>query len=328
MAEANPSSRWRRYGIRLAQLILTVAVTWFIIDRVGIGLADLREVDARGLRPDWILFTLASLLLLLGFFFSALLWRRMIGEMGGPVIGRGEACRIYFTANLGRYLPGKLWQVAGLALLAERVGVSRSIATGAAILGQAIALGGAAVIGFGAALGAGAPPAGGWALWPLAALPLVLVLLLVPPLFRRLVAGWFRLLRTTPPAGLEIRASFGPRWLALYSVNWLVYVTAFALMVRSLGIDVSVFFLGPAFAAAYVLGYLVLFAPAGMGPREGFLIAFLEPLTGAAAALLVAVVARVWMTFLELAPALLLGGSHLAGRGKRVVKGLDRTRVM
>ncbi len=41
-----------------------------------------------------------------------------------------------------------------------------------------------------------------------------------------------------------------------------------------------------AYPAAYVLGYVAIFAPAGIGIREGFLIAFLDPILGAGAAAL------------------------------------------
>jgi hypothetical protein len=64
------------------------------------------------------------------------------------------------------------------------------------------------------------------------------------------------------------------------------------------------------FPAAYLLGYLALFAPAGVGVREGFLIAFLHPILGPVGAFL-AVAARLWTTLVELVPALALAGSYV-----------------
>jgi hypothetical protein len=69
-----------------------------------------------------------------------------------------------------------------------------------------------------------------------------------------------------------------------------------------------------AFAASYVLGYAMIFAPAGLGPREGFLIAFLTPHVGAASAGVLAVVARLWTTLVELVPAGALWVVHLRRR--------------
>ena len=49
---------------------------------------------------------------------------------------------------------------------------------------------------------------------------------------------------------------------------------------------------------------------AGIGVREGALIFFLNPMLGAGGAV-VAVVARLWTTVVELLPALLLAGGYL-----------------
>ncbi len=70
-----------------------------------------------------------------------------------------------------------------------------------------------------------------------------------------------------------------------------------------------------AFAAAYVLGYLMVFAPAGLGPREGFLVAFLTPHLGAAPSGVIAVVARLWTTAVEVVPAGIFWSGHLASTG-------------
>ena len=63
---------------------------------------------------------------------------------------------------------------------------------------------------------------------------------------------------------------------------------------------------GPAFAAAYVLGYLALFAPAGAGIREGFLVVLLQPVMVQEVGVVFAVIARLWTTTFELIPALIL----------------------
>jgi uncharacterized membrane protein YbhN (UPF0104 family) len=47
----------------------------------------------------------------------------------------------------------------------------------------------------------------------------------------------------------------------------------------------------------------MIFAPAGVGVREGFLVAFLTPFFGAGPSAVLALVARVWTTLVELLPA-------------------------
>lgn len=302
----------RRTGLRILQWVVTVVVTVFIFQRLGVGIEGLRGLDPAVLRPDPLPFVGASLVLGLGYLGSALLWGRMVEELGGPSLGAFTSLRIYMVSNLGRYVPGKLWQIAGVAILARRVGVSPAISAGAAILGQGVALAGASVVG--ALAFAGAQGRVRWVgLALLAGVLLFLVVTGVPALFRRIVALAYRLVREAPPPGLDSRRTFGIRWLGLYAVNWAVYALAFWGLARSLRLDIHPLEAAPAFAAAYVLGYAALFAPAGVGIREGFLVAFLQPVVGTGA-LVLALVARVWTTLVEVVPAaaLALAGPSVA----------------
>ena len=294
----------RRSGIRLLQLLATVVVTLFIFRQVGVSVDGLRGLEGHVWRPDVLPFLGASGVLVLGYFGSALLWGRMVQELGGPSLGAFTSVRIYMVSNLGRYVPGKIWQIAGMALLARRMGVTPAVSAGAAILGQGVALAGASVVG--ALAFSGAEGQVRWlGLVLLVGVLAFLVITGVPVLFRRVVQIAYRLARQVPPADLLVNRSFGIRWLALYALNWAVYAGAFWGLARSLRLELTLVEAAPAFAAAYVLGYAALFAPAGVGVREGFLVAFLQPMVGTGAVVL-AVVARLWTTVVEVVPALLL----------------------
>jgi uncharacterized membrane protein YbhN (UPF0104 family) len=119
------------------------------------------------------------------------------------------------------------------------------------------------------------------------------------------VEAWFRLAKQEVPQTLA--RIHGIRWLALYILNWVLYGTAFWLLVRSFGWTGGFIPVASAFAAAYVLGYLMVFAPAGLGVREGFLIVFLTPHIGPGPSGAIALIARLWTTILELLPAALFG---------------------
>lgn len=314
MGVAN-EGRLRRWGIRALQVLLTVVVTWFIVDRVGLTVADLEGLDRRWFRPSWGLFAGASGVLLGGFGVSALLWERMVRELGGPRLGLLEASRIYFTSNLGRYVPGKVWQMAGLAYLARGAGVRASRATAAAILGQASSIGGATLLGAWALAGS-ARPLGGWGPWLAGGITALVLAGTLPPVFRPLMGLWLRLGGETGAGEVEAGPLFGLRWILLFAGNWALYAGSFVLLARSFGVAGGAAELGASFAAAYVLGYLMVFAPAGIGVREGFLVAFLLPVTGAGPAAALAVVARFWMTVLELVPAVVFAGAGVAGAGR------------
>jgi hypothetical protein len=296
---------------RALQLALTVVVTWFILDRVGLGLAELADVDRAAWVPDPLLLVASSVLLLAAYFASAAIWGRIVHDMGGPRLGVRDSVPIFMIANLGRYLPGKVWQVAGLAALARRQGVPAATAAAAAVLGQGIALVAAAAVGMGALLG-GPESYRRWGLVGAALVVATIALLAVPAVFARLAGIWLRVTRTEHVGNIGVL--HGLRWLALYTLNWTLYAVAFWVLSRSMGLEGALLPVASAFAAAYVLGYAMVFAPAGLGPREGFMIVFLTPHLGAAPAGMIAVVSRLWTTGVELIPAGIFWVGWLHGR--------------
>jgi hypothetical protein len=147
----------------------------------------------------------------------------------------------------------------------------------------------------------------------------ILVLLAVitfPAVLRPMVRGVMRRARGAVPSDVWPDQAFGVRWLGLYAVSWILQGGAFWMLGMSLGGAMDGLLGLSVYPAAYLLGYLAVFAPAGAGVREGFLILFLDPILGAGAAIL-AVVARLWATLVELLPALVLVRGYLkSSRGE------------
>ncbi len=290
----------------LLQVGLTVLVTWFIFDRVGLDLARLGELEGGTWRPRPVLFLSSCLVLMTGYVWSASVWGRLVRDMGGPPLTLWTSVRVFMVANLGRYVPGKVWQIAGLAYLAKREGVQAGVATGAAIMGQGLAVLGATLVGLGVLLGANQFWGEiGWmeALVGFGGAAAIITVVVVPSLFRRVVRFWFRITRTDPPVDGLGGGNAGLRWLTLYVLNWGIYATSFWLLYLSFGEWRTFLQVGPAFAAAYVAGYVAIFAPAGAGIREGVLVVLLQPIMAKEAAVVLAVIARVWTTAVELIPA-------------------------
>lgn len=293
--------RWRAWARRVIQLILTLGVTWLVVSRVGVSLEDVASLGSAVPDPSGLVLFGSAAVLLLGFGISGWLWSVMVSELGEDRPGLWGALRIVFTANLGRYLPGRLWQIAGLAVLAGRNGMSRTVAGIAGVLGQAFALAAVAVLASPALIARGGGEGRAWAV-ALGVLALFVVLASIPALVEAGLRIAVRMARLSSGPARPVARLFGVRWLAWYLMNWTVYGVAFVLFVRGLGFSAGWLELVSAFAAAYLLGYVAVFAPAGLGVREGFLIVFLTPQL-ASAAVGVALLTRVWMTLVELVPA-------------------------
>jgi hypothetical protein len=229
-------------------------------------------------------------------------WRRMLagwGEHLSPM----HAARIWVVSSLGKYIPGKVWAVAGMALMARDAGVAAWAATASAIILQALAVGtGAAVAAlFGTTVLEVRKPELVPLLWLAGTASIIGVgLLLYPPATKRLLA--LARLGVDAPSP---RA--GPVLLGLLAnvIAWLGYGTALWLLARAVLPDQELT-LGPAiagFAASYVAGLLALFAPGGLLIREGLLVLMLQDSIGLGAATALAIASRVLLTITELGAA-------------------------
>ena len=310
-AESRPGSPARRLMGLVLRLMATALVTWFIFRAIGVNLQELGTLDWTRLELSWGLLGFSGGILLLGYVYSAGLWGLMVREMGGPEVPLLRSLRVFFTANLGRYIPGKLWQIAGLALLARKEGVSPATATGAAVLGQLFALGGATVVGAGVLFG-GQDLVGLGADWVAAGILAVMVLATFPRILRPLLQRLLRRAGAETPGRLWPDQAFGIRWLLLHAVSWLIQGGAFLVFLAAFGVEMGGVEGMAVFPAAYLLGYIAFFAPAGLGVREGSLVFFLTPIAGPQATVL-AVLARLWTTVVELVPALILAGGYMPG---------------
>jgi len=253
------------------------------------------------LRPGWLVLSL--MLTWLMYALLILGWRSMLTGWGQRLDG-WSAARIWILSSLGKYVPGKVWAVAGMALLAQRAGVAPWAATGSAVVMQVLAIGtGAAVAGLAGAHNIEAAQRGaGAVLMLLVAGAIISVgLLLWPPFLRRV-------LRLAAPQAVGERQPTGRGivvGIATNIVAWLGYGLALWLLGRGLlpssglGLRLAI----AVFTASYLAGFLALFAPGGIGVREGLFILMLQKPLGVGAATSLALASRLLLTVAELGAA-------------------------
>ena len=228
-------------------------------------------------------------------------WRRVLVAWDSHV-PFGDASRIWFLSNLGKYVPGNIWSLTAMGVMAKRRGLSAIAAPGASVIMQTVTLATGTVV----VMVTGAKLLGQPLLVGLSVLALI-ILLLSAPRFLPPLASWIGGL-----IGREIAPPLVPAtsiWTAAIAgtLSWLFYGVAFQFFVRGL--------LGSAsgelssyiavYTAAYILGFISPIAPAGLGVREFTLAAFMTQLglANEADAALVAIAARLWLTIVELVPS-------------------------
>ena len=219
-------------------------------------------------------------------------WRRMLRGWDQR-IPYMRAARAWTIANLGRYIPGKVWSVAGLVVLAERAGVRRSAAAVSAFAMQAVVLGTGVVMVAVATPHAASPVLLGGAV--------LVALTLIGLLAWRRTALWLGKLAdsTTPLPPLSLTAIIVSSGLML--ISWATFGVAFWMLIRGLISTATVPV--PAamgmFALGYVMGIVAIIAPGGIGVRDLALVGFLTPFLGSGGALAVSLASRVQLTLTE-----------------------------
>lgn len=236
--------------------------------------------------PGWI--AVGLVLAATGMVAIAVPWRDVLRLLGGE-LPIGQVVSRYFVGELGKYVPGGIWPVLGRGELARRAGVPRPAAYGSVLLSLAalylaaclvVVLGLPAVVADDAAA----------AVAPVALLPLGL-LVLHPRVVNGAVGLLGRLLRrpidlTVPSWGSSVLlvGRYVPAWLAIGAATWAV--------ARSLDPGAAPADVGTAAVLSWIVGFVVVPVPGGVGVREATFVAAagsLEPGVAAVAA----VVARI-----------------------------------
>jgi hypothetical protein len=306
-----------RYALRALQLAVAAAALGFAWHALSAQWSGVRDQLSR-LRLDWAWVALSGVIFLGTYGVLIETWREMLRAWRSS-LSFVSAMRIWAKSNLGRYVPGKVWQIGAMAFMAERARVSPIAATGSAVLNTIVNIATGFVVV--AALGwrlFDLPFAGGkraaMILIALGAVGLAVLPLVLPWLLRTVKRLTGRELSVGPLPASAIGVAIVGNVVA-----WILYGLAFAAFARGILGETHGSLTGyiAVYALSYLVGYLVLLAPAGVGVREASMIALLPAarLADPGQAAILAVTSRLWLTVLEIAPgAFFLGLDGLRRR--------------
>ncbi len=295
------SARWRRHAIRALQIALLLLIGAFWGRDV---LYNWREFTHYTWRIEGRFLGMAFGLLMLQILLLALIWWRGLILVGTHIPWR-HGIALWLQAQIARYLPGGIWDVAVRLVLGQQIGVSKQAMSASMGLEIGIQVLSAALFFVLSLL-----------TWARAELHTYLLLVggtiaislicLSPPVFRFLVQTGSRLLKL-PPLPLhftywDLLALLLARFLAhgLMGLGFVLFVYGLTSVPWPLVPKMT-----GAFVGAWLVGYVAILVPMGIGVRESVL-AFL--LRGEAAVRIIVVAAlgyRVWVALRDLLAALL-----------------------
>lgn len=292
----------RRALVFVAQLAFAALIVWLAWRQLAPQWDDVGAAWSQ-ITPSWPLIGASCALVLAAYLLLIAVWRDVVASYGFTIPPL-TAARIWFVSNLGRYIPGKVWQIAAMGTMSHQAGVAAGAAVGSSLLIAVInIIAGVVVVLVTARDALPLPP---YSVVLLAVLTAAVAL--VPNLLPRVASVAARAVGRTvqiPPLryGVLVRTFIG------CGIAWMMYGVAFQLLAQGTLPDAG----GAArhyialFTSSYIAGYVTPWAPGGIGVRETALVAQMElyGLMTAPSAAVLAIVSRIWLTVLELLPGLL-----------------------
>jgi glycosyltransferase 2 family protein len=294
---------WVKRALHATAAILTVIVIVALVRALQRdGPAALEVWRATNVRWTWV--AIASACGLAGHAVYVMGWRRLLRDCGINATF-WQAARFFLVSNLGRYLPGgKAWQMGIIGVMAAENGLPAAFVAATSLLQGVLGVAVGAILLL-ATAGAALGIARIWFVLPVAG---VVALLAAPAALKSLPRVRSAVVRHMPTIESVSTATM---WMLVWTagVSWIAWGIALDSLARALlpspGASITAYV--AAWIGSFSAGLIAIMAPVGLGVREGVMRSMLETAGApASSTVVVVVVARVWVTVLDVVPAALV----------------------
>jgi hypothetical protein len=261
-------------------------------------LRDLQRLPNIRLSPSYTLLALSFAILIIGLLLEVWVWKKNLQAVGAG-ISLKNSFKLYYQANLARYIPGKIWSILGFIKLGQSARISPVRTVSALITGLFASLISAFLLGgvFFLLSGNGKAFLSPWITIPL----LVLSLASLHPSVSAFFVLQFSRITRRPLESPSYKFRHTLSLVALYASAWLVFSFSFVLLTsafESLTAPELIYVWG-VLPISYALGYLAFFTPGGWGVREGGIVLLLNPILPTYLAVTIAIISRLMFTLIE-----------------------------
>ena len=304
-------TRIPRRGAQAVGLIVGLGVLVWLIVRLVSDWDRVRE-DVAAANPALVLASVACTLGAETLF--GLIWSMELRGVSGRTVPVARSTGVFFVSGLARLLPGGVFTYLGRMSLARDLQVGRAHLVASMVMETMTSAAAALTLGTAVLLSdeAGSQVPGGR--WWLLALPFALAATYLPLSLR----GLNLLLTRFGRSSVRIPRQSGFGFFGGYVVAWLAFGLGLWFLIRAFGLDgPNMLVAAGAFSLSWLLGFVVVIVPGGLGVREGAMTALLAPWLGVEQSILLALVSRfLWWLALGLLAAI---GTWLLRRPNELV---------
>jgi hypothetical protein len=263
----------------ILQLLLVSVLGYFILPPL---IDSVRKFDPSQWQINYPLLMLSLALMQVVLYLQSSIWSLIIGFFGKR-ISLNKAFKVAYLAQLGRYLPGRIWQLFGMIYLAGKEGIKKEEATISFILTQFFATpSGLLLVVIYLFVWNPSPQYVAYTAFAWVGGAVVLaftVIFFLPGLVKRVTNFAIRLLRQ-PEVEFRVEKKVGLQVVIYYFITWNLYGVAFYLFLQSLlpEQELALVEIIGAWTLGYLVGYWTIVLPAGIGAREAVLLLLLTPI--------------------------------------------------
>lgn len=263
---------------------------------------------------NWLYIFAALISVIVTFFIFSSVWNIIIHALDKRHLSLAKSFKIAYLANLGRYIPGKIWQMFGMIYLAKKEGITEEEAVTSFGLSQVFAIPSGLLSGL---LYLGVYPdivaryskmdflSTGVIVIAIGIFIVSLIVVFFPQVMETVLNKIFTLMKRKP-IRLRMNKSLAAAIYGGYFLAWSMYGFSFWLFLHGITAQtVPLLPMAGIFIVAYQIGYLFLFAPGGVGPREAMMAMLLAPFFGPGITAALAIATRIWLIAAEAVSAVI-----------------------
>jgi uncharacterized membrane protein YbhN (UPF0104 family) len=280
---------------RIATTAIIVVVFFFLVRSL---ILNWSKIPFERIQFNVLLLVLSFCALILYFMLYSKSWQAIMQALGAP-IAFSQSIWMIATTQIGKYLPGKVWYIVGRVYVGRKADLEGKKLTLSMVLELGLVyITGGIIFAFATLI------AGDYeTTWLIISVILTIAAIIVlhPRILGR-VSNFFLRIMKKP----EIQITLTYRQISQISLYffgiWIAQIVGFYLLISAVYPVpfFSVFKVASAYALAWISGSVAVFAPAGLGVREGMMTLLLSSILPTPLAIAISFVARIWVTIFEL----------------------------